>query len=103
MSDVVKYILTDKCGEKQLVYTVRITLGEDQGALCDISAETALLIATDAINTFPPALTNLPSGSKVSWEIKNMTNLLGGTAKPTKGRKRSKKKCKRTTKRSSST
>ena len=85
--------ITRKDGE--VVWTTRISWGgrtRQQG----ISLETALRIAEAATNTFPQDLMNLPSGSKVSWEMKHLKPSSKGAGKSANAQKRTSKKSRAT-------
>ena len=92
MKNVIKYSLMDKSGERHKVWTVAITLAEGGEHLRDITAQTALPIAVGAINVLDQLPMNLPLGSKVNWEMSDMTNSSTGTNKSLGGRKKKKKK-----------
>lgn len=83
-------------------WTIVTTLGGPTNQQ-DITALTASHIAVAAINTFPAILTNLPSGSKVSWEMKVTGNSSEGRGKSSKGRKQKSKKSRNTGKRKKTT
>ena len=85
--------ITRRDGE--VLWTILISLGEQTNPHGFIPS-TVLRIAEAATNTFPAVLMNLPSGSRINWEMKIIGNSSEEPEKSKKGRKRNSKKSPRT-------